>query len=125
MLRKLIVTSKLNKKAILNLQKIAMGVGPCYSQKFLSLWGFSGNISFNNFISLIERDPSTEVELCYFILKQRKLNQDYKNLQEQYSTILLNLKVRNALRSALRLPIRGQRTHTNARTTRKIIRNAK
>ena len=48
-----------------------------------------------------------------------KINTDLKNFNLQIKNKLLKIKSYRGLRRSMKLPVRGQRTHTNARTCKK------
>jgi small subunit ribosomal protein S13 len=48
-----------------------------------------------------------------------KLNLDLKKYHQEFFTKLINIKSYHGLRKLSRLPVRGQRTHTNAVTCKK------
>ena len=48
-----------------------------------------------------------------------KINTDLKNINLNIKKKLLQIKSYRGLRRSMKLPVRGQRTHTNARTCKK------
>ena len=123
MLKKLFTTDKTSvyakRRMGLLLKKIGHGMGPQHCKKIMSVFGFSKEIKYLDFLTQFENDPTVNTELEYLFLKQKKLTVESKLKTEANFTNKLSLKFYKALRAASGLPVRGQRTHTNAKTTRK------
>lgn len=113
MKRKTIKLSKTLKKNILS------GLGEVYNNKILAVFGLKlqKNKKFNNNIY-----PTTfNLEKTNFNLIQT--NKMYNKKQSEIKLKQLNVtnSTYKGVRIKLKLPLRGQRTHTNAQTARKNI----
>lgn len=63
--------------------------------------------------------------LIKYINKNMKIEQPLKQKQKNQRNTLLNIKLTRALRFNQGLPVRGQRTHTNAKTVQKCLSKPK
>ena len=102
-----------NKSIIFSLQKI-FGIGYCTSKKICLSLGFSLNMKasyLDNFqySKIVKKITSLKLIISNDLKKQIILN----------NTRYVNIRAYKGLRKLQGLPIRGQRTHTNAKTARK------
>jgi small subunit ribosomal protein S13 len=107
------------KPLIFSLQSV-YGLGKSRSQKICRKLGFSENLTISdlnnyqvvNLVSLIEKS-----ELI--------LNNDLRKVQSLLLQKKINIKAYKGLRCIRGLPVRGQRTHTNARTVKSFYKKYK
>ena len=107
-----------NKLALL-IFKNASGLGSLYSTKILSIFGASKSVKYVQFLELFGSESTNSAEILYTFLKQKKMIKESVSKLGTNRSQQAGLRIRKFLRSSLGLPIRGQRTHTNAKTTRK------
>lgn len=103
-----------NKSVIFALNYV-FGIGKNRSLLICKKLGFSKNFKMKNltkeqYNQLLKLVESLNIELASELKKLKILN----------NKKLVNLKSYRGLRKNQGLPIRGQRTHTNARTSRKV-----
>ncbi len=110
-------TELLNNKSIFfSLQKI-YGIGPKQSFFICKKLGFSSNLktfemSFDQINKLIKSIERSDLVIT----------SELKKLQSLFLKNLVNIKSYRGLRKIQGLPVRGQRTHTNAKTAKKTKR---
>ena len=90
------------------------GINLFWATNFCKQLGFSDNLKVSDLSddqikSLVKLIESSSV----------LVNDDLKNLNREIKTNLIQIKSYRGLRSLMRLPVRGQRTHTNAKTCKK------
>ena len=105
-----------NKPILFALTKV-YGIGKKQSSIICKKLGFSTNCK------VIELSHEQTNELIKLIENSNLvLSNDLKKLQVLFLKKLINIKAYKGLRKILGLPIRGQRTHTNAKTARRFRR---
>ena len=105
-----------NKSVFLSLTYI-YGIGPSTSSLLCKKLGFSLNLK--------TKDLTTEqtVDLLKLVdYLNLPLNNELKKLKTLSLKKLINIKSYRGLRRLRGLPVRGQRTHTNAKSSKKIKR---
>lgn len=90
------------------------GIGKPNSEMLCKKLGFSKNFKFKNLSKEQIAKLTTVIESSNLILTE-----DLKKLKSQKLKTLFSMKSYRGLRLKQGLPVRGQRTHTNARTARK------
>nr|YP_010047262.1 ribosomal protein S13 [Eucampia zodiacus]QPJ79928.1 ribosomal protein S13 [Eucampia zodiacus] len=104
-----------NKKTITySLQKI-FGLGNKTSHKICKKLGFSNNLKVNDLSK----------EQTFLLIKSIEqssilINNDLKKKNYTLLKTLIEIKSYKGLRRLSNLPVRGQRTHTNARTVKRL-----
>jgi len=91
------------------------GVNLSSSIYFCKKLGFAGNIKLSDLSEDQIQQLSLSIERSGF-----SINADLKNIKRTALDSLINIKAYRGLRRLSKLPVRGQRTHTNARTSRKL-----
>jgi small subunit ribosomal protein S13 len=76
--------------------------------------GFSLNLKINDLTQEQIQDMLVVIESLNLIL-----NNELKTLRSQALKTLISIKTYRGLRRVRRLPVRGQRTHTNAKSAKK------
>lgn len=112
----LLETELQSNKSILFALNSIYGIGKSTSFKICKQLGFSLNYKVY--------ELSTEHILKFLKLIEKSnliINNDLKKLQSSFIKNLINVKTYRGIRRFNRLPVRGQRTHTNAKTARKFI----
>ena len=103
-----------NNKPILFEMVSIFGIGKSHALLFCKKLGFSKNLKIKN----LSKEQITElikiIELSDFAIVS-----ELKKLRLLKTKKLLSIKSYRGLRQKQGLPVRGQRTHTNARTSRK------
>jgi small subunit ribosomal protein S13 len=110
----LLETELKNNKSILFAIKLIYGIGRSTSLKICKQLGFSSNFKIYNL--------SNEQTLKLLKLIEESnlvINNDLKTLQSSFIKNLINIKTYRGIRRLNGLPVRGQRTHTNAKTARR------
>ncbi len=106
---------KQNKNANVALSGI-FGIGKNISKKICQLLGFSENIKLNQLNSAqIEKISQLINENFYF-------GNEYKQILRKQKLRLIKISSYKGFRFKQGLPARGQRTHTNAKTTKSLYR---
>lgn len=90
------------------------GIGKTNAFLICKKLGFSKNLKINN---LSKEQLNKLTKLIEFL--DFELASDLKNLKLFKKNKLISIKTYRGLRSNRGLPVRGQRTHTNAKTARK------
>lgn len=106
-----------NKSLGLSLSKI-YGIGKNNSLTICKILGFSFNLKIKNLSKENLSELTKTIESFDFTLAD-----DLKKLKSLISKKLISIKNYRGLRSYQGLPVRGQRTHTNAKTAKKKIKN--
>ena len=111
-----LIESKLpDKKSIFFALKYVYGIGQARSFLICKKLGFSTNLkvinlSENQIIQILNLINSLDLVLAH----------DLKKLKSAITKRLISIKSYRGLRKNRGLPVRGQRTHTNARTAKRI-----
>jgi small subunit ribosomal protein S13 len=95
-----------------------LGIGKANSCVICKKLGFSINLKIKNLSKEQIQKLITTIEFSKFILVA-----DLKKFKSLRIKKLISIKSYRGLRIKQGLPIRGQRTHTNAKTARKKIKN--
>jgi ribosomal protein S13 len=99
------------------LKRLLLHVGLNLNTGVLALSGVNSASSINNLLfSLKKRSTSIKV----LILLKHKYYRSLVKLIRQHWQLLINERFYKGLRYSKSLPVRGQRTHTNASTARKL-----
>lgn len=101
------------KKVYIALQHI-FGVGKCKSRELCNYFGISKKASILDLTVLLKN------QIIIFIEKNIKINEDLKQHLMKLKEQQQRLKTYKGQRSRFKLPRRGQRTHTNAKTAKKF-----
>ena len=104
-----------NKKIIISLQKI-FGLGKFSVLHLCKNLGFT---SYSKGFSLKQKDLLT---IKHFILKNFVIQLDLKRKIKNNIIDLIKIKSYRGFRHRLKLPVRGQRSHTNRKTQRLLGR---
>lgn len=91
------------------------GIGKTHSVLICKKLGFSLNLKIED----LTKDQSLQLTKVIESLNLT-LSVDLKKIKLQTLKNLVSIKSYRGLRRRLGLPVRGQRTHTNAKTSRKI-----
>jgi small subunit ribosomal protein S13 len=102
-----------NKSVVFAMTKI-VGIGKSNSEILCKKLGFSPNFKFKNMSKEQVAKLISVIESSNLILTE-----DLKKIKSQNFKTLFSIKSYRGLRLKQGLPVRGQRTHTNARTARK------
>jgi small subunit ribosomal protein S13 len=105
-----------DKKVILAL-KLIFGLGNSSTTLLIKRLGFSKNLKIK---SLLKKQIHKLVKAVSSL--NILLTNDLKKFRSSTFQNLLNIKSIKGFRRSCGLPVRGQRTHTNAKTARKIKR---
>ena len=102
-----------NKPILFSLQKI-FGIGHTTAKKICLCLGFSINmktafINNSQYLNIIKKIENLNLSVANDLKKQIIIN----------NTKLINIKSYRGLRKLQGLPVRGQRTHTNAKSSRR------
>lgn len=127
MLITLVRQRNLNKLPLASLRQNP-GVGYNYASKILAVLGFNPQNKNLYVKQHIFQSKSLKIELQYYTIKQKSLYDGQQHNAGLRHKELFGLGYYKNLRRNLLLPVRGQRTHTNAQTSRKkrlIKRNVK
>jgi small subunit ribosomal protein S13 len=100
----------------LELTKIK-GIGKQTSFLICQALGIEPTSLWKELTELQKRELNRWIELN--IAKEKKIGKELSRYQQQRKAELIALASYKGIRHRLRLPVRGQRTHTNARTVRK------
>lgn len=91
------------------------GINVSLSNNLCKKLGFSNNLKISD---LSEDQLKSITKLIE--LSNLKINSDLKNYNRILLNNLISIKTYRGLRRLAKLPVRGQRTHTNAKTCKKI-----
>ena len=101
-------------KSILYSLTILYGINEYQSKKICKNIGINPQITINklknNHVNL----------LINYINKNVKIEEILKESKKKKLNILLDIKSYRGIRQSIGLPVRGQRTHTNAKTSKKL-----
>ena len=103
-----------NSKSILYSLTILYGINKFQSYKICK------NIGINPKITLSKLKNNHVNRLINYINKNLKIEQFLQKAKTQRLDTLIEIKSNRGIRQNQGLPVRGQRTHTNARTCKKI-----
>lgn len=78
------------------------------------------NLGINPQITINKLKKNHVNSLIFYINKNLKIEQKLRFLKKNYISNLLDMKTIRGIRQNLGLPVRGQRTHTNAKTCKKF-----
>lgn len=101
-------------KNISNSLTILYGINKYQSKKICKNIGINPQITINKIKNNHVRG------LVKYINKNIKIEQALKKEQKDRRNELLSIKINRAIRYSQGLPVHGQRTHTNAKTTKKF-----
>lgn len=90
------------------------GINFYLSNKICRLLGLNKNLKITN----LSKDQINSLSLIIKLLKL-KINQDLKKLNYDNNYKFISIKNYKGFRKLNRLPVRGQRTHTNSKTCKK------
>lgn len=103
-----------NSKSILYSLTFLYGINQYQSKKICK------NIGINPKTTINQLKKNQINRLIIYINKNIKIEQILKKLNKEQFNNLLNIKINKAIRISLGLPARGQRTHTNSKTCKKL-----
>ena len=104
---------KNNQNIDISLSKI-FGIGKFLSKKICSKLGISKNIKFNTL-------NNTQIENISLLINENfYFGSLYKQILQKRKTRLIKISSYRGFRFKQKLPARGQRTHTNAKTAKKL-----
>ncbi len=106
-----------NSKSIFYSLKILYGINEYQSKKICK------NIGINPKITVNKLKSHQVNRLINYINKNLKIEQILKESKQKILNELLEIKSVRGIRRNLGLPVRGQRTHTNAKTAQKFKKN--
>nr|WGU20082.1 ribosomal protein S13 [Phytophthora sp. ML-2023a] len=101
-------------KSILYSLTILYGINEYQSKKICK------NIGINPQITLNKLKNNHVNRLINYINKNLKVEQFLKKLKTEKLNELVEIKSNRGIRQSQGLPVRGQRTHTNAKTSKKL-----
>lgn len=101
-------------KSILYALIILYGINKFQSKKICK------NIGINPQITLNKLKNNHVNRIVIYINKKLKVEQLLKKEKTEKLNELLEIKSNRGIRQSLGLPVRGQRTHTNAKTSKKL-----
>jgi len=102
------------KKPIKNALSSVFGIGKKNSQEICFFFGVSNKTRMNRISIDVQNKISNYVE------KNIRINEDLIRLLNQSKEKNIKMKSYKGQRAKLKLPRRGQRTHTNAKTVKKL-----
>ena len=105
-----------NKPVVIALTKI-YGINKATALKICQKLGFCANLK----IKSLNKSQTTEI-LNSMNSLNLIINNELKNLKSKELKNLIEIKSYRGLRRLKGLPVRGQRTHTNAKSSKKIKR---
>ena len=91
------------------------GIGKSHANLFCKKLGFSSNLKVKD----LSKEQITKL-IKLLEASNKIIGNDLKKLRLLKTKKLLSIKSYKGLRRKYGLPLRGQRTHTNAKTSRKI-----
>lgn len=101
-------------KSILYSLTVLYGINEFQSKKICK------NIGINPQITLTKLKKNHVNRLIVYINKNLKVEQVLKKLKTEKLDELVEIKSNRGIRQSQGLPVRGQRTHTNAKTSKKL-----
>ena len=103
-----------NSKSILYSLTFLYGINQYQSKKICK------NIGINPKTKINQLKKNQINRLIIYINKNIKIKKILKKINKEQINNLLNIKINKAIRTSLGLPVHGQRTHTNAKTSKKL-----
>jgi small subunit ribosomal protein S13 len=103
-----------NSNSILYSLTVLYGINQYQSKKICK------NIGINPQTTINQLKKNQLNRLINYINKNIKIEQLLKKERKDIKNHLLMIKTNRGIRSNLGLPVRGQRTHTNAKTSKKL-----
>ena len=103
-----------DKKPVLFALTKIYGINKATASSICKKLGFSLNLKINNLTQEQIQDMLILIESSNLLL-----NQELKTFRYQASKTLISIKAYRGLRRIAKLPVRGQRTHTNAKSAKK------
>nr|YP_009167034.1 ribosomal protein S13 [Pythium insidiosum]YP_009167060.1 ribosomal protein S13 [Pythium insidiosum]BAS30595.1 ribosomal protein S13 [Pythium insidiosum]BAS30621.1 ribosomal protein S13 [Pythium insidiosum] len=103
-----------NSKSILYSLKVLYGINEYQSKKICK------NVGINPQITVNKLKNYQVNRLINYINKNLKIEQVLKQSKKNRLNELLEIKSNRGIRQSVGLPVRGQRTHTNAKTAKKF-----
>ena len=103
-----------NSNSILYSLTILYGINKFQSKRICK------NIGINPKTTINKLKKNQLNRLINYINKNIKIEQLLKKIKKDNFNNLLNIKTNRGIRHNLGLPVRGQRTHTNAKTSKKL-----
>jgi small subunit ribosomal protein S13 len=103
-----------NSKSILYSLTFLYGINKYQSKRICK------NIGINPKTTINQLKKNQLNRLINYINKNIKIEQLLKKSKKDQFDNLLNIKINRGIRRNLGLPVRGQRTHTNAKTCKKL-----
>lgn len=103
-----------NSKSILYSLTFLYGINKYQSKRICK------NIGINPQTTINQLKKNQLNRLINYINQNIKIEQLLKKLKKDQFENLLNIKTNRGIRHNLGLPVRGQRTHTNAKTCKKL-----
>ena len=103
-----------NSNSILYSLTILYGINEFQSKRICK------NIGINPQTTINKLKKNQLNRLINYINKNIKIEQLLKKYKKDHFNNLLNIKTNRGIRHNLGLPVRGQRTHTNAKTSKKL-----
>jgi small subunit ribosomal protein S13 len=111
-----ILETKLSeKKPVLFALTSIYGINKSTASSICKKLGFSLNLKIKNLTQEQVQDMLIFIESLNLML-----NQELKTFRYQASKTLISIKAYRGLRKVAKLPVRGQRTHTNAKSAKKF-----
>ena len=107
-------TKLAEKKPVLFALTKIYGINKSIALSICKKLGFSLNLKINNLTQEQIQDMLILIESSNLLL-----NQELKTFKYQASKTLISIKAYRGLRRIAKLPVRGQRTHTNAKSAKK------
>ena len=114
----IIETEIFNKKPLIFSLSSIYGMGQAQSIELCRKLGYSENLTISDLTKDQVLDLVCKIEKSDFVLTK-----DLKRNQALLLQRKINIKLYKGLRLIRGLPVRGQRTHTNAKTVKRFKRN--
>lgn len=110
-----ILRTHIEKRYLINGLKTVYGIGPSQSENILRRLGFQKKF-------LLKNVTEEDINLITQLVEELKIDikGDLQRGFKQRVDYLANLKTYRGIRHRQGLPLRGQRTHTNGRTAKKL-----
>lgn len=112
-------------KAISNSNNILYALTVLYGINRFQSKRICNNIGINPQTTINNLKKNQLNRLINYINKNIKIEQSLKKIKKDKLNDLLNIKTNRGIRLNYGLPVRGQRTHTNAKTCKKIKNKCK
>ncbi len=107
-------------KAISNSNSILYSLTVLYGINKFQSKRICKNIGINPQTNINKLKKAQINRLITYINKNIKIEQLLKKYKKDHFNTLLTIKTNRGIRKNLGLPVRGQRTHTNAKTSKKL-----